>query len=247
MGAVWSLKGRRALVTGGAEGIGLGVVEALAALGAEVLVNRPPDDRWEAAGPIELPPGCEELVADVADSGAVAAMFEGVAEAHGSLDILVNNAGVYPRAEVADVEEALWDDVLGVNLKGMFFCTQAAAPLMEGSDCARVVNLASTDAIKGPPRGVHYSASKGGVVSMTRALAVALAPRINVNAVAPGLTRTRQPERTEREFDEAGPSIPLGRAAEPADIADVVAFLAGPASRYVTGQTIVVDGGATLR
>jgi 3-oxoacyl-[acyl-carrier protein] reductase len=242
----WSLEGRRALVTGGNEGIGLATVKALAALGAEVVVNRPPDDRWKAARAEDLPPGCEQVVADVGDRAAVAAMLDEVADTHGKLDILVNNAGIYPRAEVSEVEEDLWDRIMAVNLKGMFFCAQAAAPLLNQSDCARVVNIASTEAINGPPRGVPYSASKGGVISMTRALATALAPRINVNAVAPGMTRTRQPEMDEREFDRAGNEIPLGRVGEPTDVADVVAFLSGPACRYVTGQTIVVDGGAIL-
>jgi NAD(P)-dependent dehydrogenase (short-subunit alcohol dehydrogenase family) len=239
------LDGRRALVTGGSEGIGLAIVRVLAGLGAEVVVNHPPSGPGSEPTAAELPPGCETVEADVADAEAVAAMFDRLGDG-GVLDILVNNAGVFARAELAELEEAWWDAALDVNLKGAFQCSREASKLFADSRCARIVNVASTAALTGSRRGVHYAASKGGMIAMTRSLALALAPRVTVNAVAPGMTRTRQPGRDARGFREAGTRIPLGRVAEPEDIADVVAFLAGPGGRYITGQTIVVDGGAVL-
>lgn len=244
-GSGQTLPGLRALVTGGCQGIGLATARALLASGAEVVVNRPPD---AAVGPTagDLPPDVLVLEADIADADAVAAMFRRLADGDGQLDILVNNAGIFPRAEALDIDEAQWDAVLDVNLKGAFNCARSAVPLMSGSTCGRIVNVASTAAIRGSRRGVHYAASKGGMIAMTRSLARALAPAITVNAVAPGMTRTRQPGRDARRFAEAGQEIPLGRVAEPEDIADVITFLAGPGSRYITGETIVVDGGAML-
>jgi 3-oxoacyl-[acyl-carrier protein] reductase len=242
----WSLQGRRALVTGGCEGIGLAIVRALTSLGAHVVVNHPPSTRWDTVTSVDLPAECHIVEADIGDSKAITGMFERVADASECLDILVNNAGIFPRTPVTELDESQWDDVLAVNLKGAFLCAQEAVHLLQRSQCARIINISSTAFMTGSPRGVHYAASKGGMVAMTRSLARALAPDITVNAVAPGMTRTRQPERDARSFEEAGSEIPLGRIAEPNDIADVVAFLAGAGSRYITGQTIVVDGGAVL-
>jgi NAD(P)-dependent dehydrogenase (short-subunit alcohol dehydrogenase family) len=205
------------------------------------VVNRPPD-----APAADLPSDVLVLEADIADLDAVAAMFRQLAEDGGQLDILVNNAGIFPRAEPLDIDEGQWDAVFDVNLKGAYNCVRLAAPLMKRSSSARIVNVASTAAIQGSRRGVHYAASKGGMIAMTRSLARALAPTITVNAVAPGMTRTQQPGRDARRFAEAGEEIPLGRVAEPEDIADVITFLSGPGSRYITGETIIVDGGATL-
>lgn len=240
-GKARTVSGLRALVTGGCQGIGLATTRALLASGAEVVVNRPPD-----APAADLPSDVLVLEADIADLDAVAAMFRRLAEDGGQLDILVNNAGIFPRAEPLDIDEGQWDAVFDVNLKGAYNCVRLAAPLMKRSSCARIVNVASTAAIQGSRRGVHYAASKGGMIAMTRSLARALAPTITVNAVAPGMTRTQQPGRDARRFAEAGEEIPLGRVAEPEDIADVITFLSGPGSRYITGETIIVDGGATL-
>jgi len=239
------LDGRRALVTGGCEGIGLAIVWALAGRGAEVFANHPPPGSGGGPDATRLPSGCAMLEADVGSEHAVAAMFERLG-GDGGLDILVNNAGIFPRAEVSEIDEAGWEAVFDVNLKGAFRCAREASRLMRDSPCGRIVNVASTAAITGAARGVHYAASKGGMIAMTCSLARALAPKVTVNAVAPGMTRTSQPGRDARGFRKAGTRIPLGRVAEPEDIAEVVAFLAGPSSGYITGQTIVVDGGAAL-
>jgi len=167
----------------------------------------------------------------------------------GGVDVLVNNAGVYPRVPLLEMRESDWDLVLDVNLKGGFFCAQAAARAMI-ADRRRgsVINMAS-QAIRGAVRGVHYSASKGGVVAMTRAMALELAPHgIRVNAIAPGLTDTAQPRygNTEEELAVMATAVPLGRMAQPEDIAGIAVFLASDEAGHVTGQTLHVNGGSFM-
>jgi len=169
----------------------------------------------------------------------------------GGLDILVNNAGVYPRSPFLELSEREWDWVLDVNLKGSCFCAQAAARAMIAGGRRRgsIINLSSSS-VRGQPRGVHYTASKGGVITMTRSIALELAPHgIRVNAIAPGTTDTAQPRggNTEEELAAMAKTIPLGRMAQPEDIASVAVFLAGDESRHMTGQTLHVNGGLLMR
>ena len=164
-------------------------------------------------------------------------------------DVLVNNAGIYPRSPFLELAEREWDAVLGVNLKGSFLCAQAAARAMVAAGRRGVIINLASQAIRGAPLGVHYTASKGGIVAMTRAMALALAPHgIRVNAVAPGLTDTAQPryEHTEETMAELSRAVPLGHMAAPDDIADVIVFLASDAARHVTGQTIHANGGSFM-
>jgi NAD(P)-dependent dehydrogenase (short-subunit alcohol dehydrogenase family) len=174
---------------------------------------------------------------------------EAAARQLGRLDIMVNNAGVYPRVPMLDMREQDWDYVLDVNLKGTFFGSQAAARAMVAADIhGSIISLASR-AISGAVRGVHYSASKGGIVAMTRAMALELAPhRIRVNAIAPGLTDTAQPRygNSEDEIAAAAAALPLGRMAMPEDIAHTAVFLAGDASALITGQTLHVNSGSYM-
>ena len=167
----------------------------------------------------------------------------------GTPDILVNNAGVFPRSEFLELSEREWDHVLGVNLKGGFLCAQAAARAMvAGQRAGAIVNISSS-AIRGDARGVHYSASKAGVLGMTRAMALALAPhRIRVNAIAPGLTDTAQPRygNTEEQIAVRAREIPLGRIAKPEEIARIAVFLASEDSGWITGELIHVNGGAYM-
>jgi 3-oxoacyl-[acyl-carrier protein] reductase len=177
-------------------------------------------------------------------------MVSAVARELGTPAILVNNAGVFPRVDFLRMTEADWDHVLDVNLKGSFLCAQAAARRMVDAGLGgAIVNLASV-AMRGTPLGVHYSASKAGVMGLTRAMALALAPRrIRVNAIAPGLTDTAQPRygNSEAELVELGRQIPLeGRMARPEEIARVAVFLAAEESGWITGQTIHVNGGAFM-
>jgi 3-oxoacyl-[acyl-carrier protein] reductase len=247
------LAGQVALVTGAQQGIGRALATALARDGADVGVNYL-DDRRAAervAGEVRAA-GRRACVVqgDVSRASDAAAMVDVVARELGAPSILVNNAGVFPRVEFLAMTEADWDHVLDVNLKGSFLCAQAVAQrLVDGGRPGAIVNVASV-AMRGTPLGVHYSASKAGVMGLTRAMALALAPhRIRVNAVAPGLTDTAQPRygNTEAELVEMGRQIPLeGRIARPEEIARVAVFLASDEAGWVTGQTIHVNGGAFM-
>ena len=165
----------------------------------------------------------------------------------GHLDLLVNNAGVLKRTPFLDIAEREWDWILGTNLKGSFFCAQAVAQAMvRAGRAGSIINLTSGAAFRGSPRGVHYCASKGGVVSMTRQMALELAPhRIRVNAIAPGLTDTAQPRygMDEEELASAGRAIPLGHIAQPEEIARAAVFLASDNAGFITGQCLHVNGG----
>ena len=225
---------------------------AFARTGAHVAVNYL-DDREAAqrvAGEVRAAGGKSAVIpGDVARAESAHALVEAAVRDLGGLDVLINNAGVYPRVPFLEMREADWDHVLDVNLKGTFFCAQAAARAMIASGRrGAIINLAS-QAIRGAVRGTHYSASKGGVVALTRAIALELAPHgIRVNAIAPGLTDTAQPRygNTEPELAEMSSAVPLGHMAQPADIADVAVFLASDAARHITGQTIHVNGGSYL-
>ena len=185
----------------------------------------------------------------MADLEQITGMVDTTVSGLGRLDVLVNNAGVFPRVEFLAMTEADWDLVVDINLKGSAFAAQAAARTMvaagiEGS----IINLSSRS-LSGTPRGVHYSATKAGVVGLTRAMALALAPhRIRVNAIAPGLTDTAQPRygNTEAELREMAAAVPLGRMGTPADIAALGVFLASDAASYITGQVHHINGGAYM-
>ena len=243
------LVGMTALVTGGNQGIGWAIAEALARHGARLVVNYPDDARY----PDRLSDLGENAVAvlgNVAQLEEIDAMFAFLDQNVGPIDILVNNAGIYPRAEVLDLDEATWDAVLDVNLKGTFFCAQAAARRMTKRGAGRIINIASDSAIIPAANGAHYCASKAGVVALTKSLALALAPHgVLVNAIAPGLTDTAQPRygMTETEIaDYSRESIPLGRIAQSEDIARATLFLTSDLAAFVTGQTIFVNGGSLM-
>jgi NAD(P)-dependent dehydrogenase (short-subunit alcohol dehydrogenase family) len=247
------LIGNVALVTGAQQGIGQAIALALAREGADVGVNYL-DDRNAAervAGEIRRMGRRASLVrGDVSRASDAEAIVGTVEQELGAPAVLVNNAGVFPRVDFLAMTEAEWDHVLGVNLKGSFLCAQAAARRMvEAGRGGAIVNLGSV-AMRGAPLGVHYSASKAGVMGLTRAMALALAPhRIRVNAIAPGLTDTAQPRygNTEAELVEMGRHIPLGgRMATPEEIARVAVFLAAEDAGWITGQTIHVNGGAFM-
>jgi NAD(P)-dependent dehydrogenase (short-subunit alcohol dehydrogenase family) len=176
-------------------------------------------------------------------------MVEVTQSTFGRLDVLVNNAGVFPRVPFLDMTEADWDLVVDINLKGSAFCAQAAARLMVAAGRGgSIINLSSRS-LAGSVLGVHYSATKAGVVGMTRAMALALAPHgIRVNAIAPGLTDTAQPRygNSEAELQEMARAVPLGRMATPADIAALGVFLASDAASYITGQVHHINGGAYM-
>jgi 3-oxoacyl-[acyl-carrier protein] reductase len=246
------LEGKVALVTGAQQGIGRAIAVALARDGADVGVNFL-DDAAAAemvAGEIRgLGRRAVTVQGDVAQTASVQGMVKTVVDALGPPDVLVNNAGVFPRASFLELPEREWDHVLGINLKGSFLCAQAVArALVAAGRPGAIVNISSS-AVRGDPRGVHYSSSKAGVVGLTRAMALALAPHgIRVNAIAPGLTDTAQPRygNTEEQIAERAREIPLGRIAQPEEIAKVAVFLASAESGWVTGELIHVNGGVYM-
>jgi NAD(P)-dependent dehydrogenase (short-subunit alcohol dehydrogenase family) len=252
------LTGRVALVTGAQQGIGAAIAREFARADADVAINWL-DDEASAIRVAEAvqASGRRAMLyrADVARLDATREMVAAVERDLGPIDVLVNNAGVFPRVAFLDMVESDWDHVFDVNLKGAAFCAQAAARAMVASGRqgsihgGSIINLTSGAAYRGSPRGVHYCASKGGVLSMTRQMALELAPhRIRVNAIAPGLTDTAQPRygMGEEELMALGRSLPLGRLATPEDIAGAAVFLASDAAGFVTGHCLHVNGGGYL-
>jgi NAD(P)-dependent dehydrogenase (short-subunit alcohol dehydrogenase family) len=247
------LANQAALVTGAQQGIGRAIAIALAREGANVAINYL-DDKTAAedvAASVRAA-GAKAVVlaGDIAAAGVPDALVDATVAAFGKIDILVNNAGMFPRVAFLDMTEKDWDFVHSINLKAGFFCAQAAvrAMLAAGTE-GTVINVASAAMFGTSPLGVHYAASKGGVVSMTRAMAGELASRkIRVNAIAPGLTDTAQPRygSTEEELVAMAATIPLGRIGQPEDIANVAVFLASAKSSFMTGQTVHANGGSFM-
>jgi 3-oxoacyl-[acyl-carrier protein] reductase len=243
---------RVVLVTGAQQGIGAATALAFAAAGYDVAINWL--DNATAAEAIAAQVRAQgrrglTVRADVADVEQITGMVETTVGGLDRLDVLVNNAGAFPRVRFLEMTEAEWDLVIDINLKGSAFAAQAAARAMVAAGRGgSIINLSSRS-LAGAVLGVHYSASKAGVVGMTRALALALAPHgIRVNAIAPGLTDTAQPRygNTEDELAEMAKAVPLGRMARPEEIAALGVFLASDAAAYITGQVYHINGGAYM-
>jgi 3-oxoacyl-[acyl-carrier protein] reductase len=239
-----------ALVTGSATGVGRACAVRFAKLGFAVAVNysKSEADAAETARLVEAH-GVPVLVhrATVADDGQVREMVGRTREAFGGLDVLVNNAGTthfIAHTDLEAVTDAVWDDILGVNLKGAFYCARAAMPLLRERK-GSIVNVSSVAGIVGMGSSIPYCASKAAMNCLTQSLARAFGPEVRVNAVAPGPILTRWLEGREAQIAKFLEQAPLGRAATPDDIADAVVYLAC-GTTLTTGQVLVVDGGRTM-
>jgi 2-deoxy-D-gluconate 3-dehydrogenase len=258
----FDLTGKRAVVTGGAMGIGYGIVSRLAEAGADVLLTDLDGDLAESKAAASAESGSKVMSQQVDVSAADAGdLIVAAATEHlGGVDILVNNAGIYPQVPMLEMDRALWDKILAVNLTGLAFVSRAVGRrLVEQGSGGAIVNIASIDALHPSMVGLAaYDASKGGVLMFTRNLALELAPHgVRVNAIAPGGIATEgasrplegsglTPEQMEAMMAGFIESIPLKRIGTPDDIATAAVFLASDAASYVTGELLVVDGGTLL-
>lgn len=241
----------RVIVTGAAQGIGRAVALRVAAPGVHVAV-------WDvrAEGVEETAKLCRNQGAaarawqvDVGDGNQIEAAVAAFEDEWGKPDGLVNNAGIFPRARALDIKLEEWERVLRVNLTGTFVCARSVAARMKDAGGGVIVNTASGRALAGAANGAHYSATKGGIIALTKSLALDWASYgIRVNCIIPGITDTAQPrvEMGDNELYAAGSRIPLGRIGQPQDIAAVVAFLLSDDAAYMTGQSVAVNGGAIM-
>jgi len=241
------MKGQTAVITGGGRGIGKAIAETLARRGVNiVVVDVNIDIASEAAGHLATL-GVKTLAikADVSSSSDVASIFETSAKEFGNIEILVNNAGITRDGLLMRMKEEDWDAVININLKGTFLCTKEVIRLMSRQRYGRIINIASVVAFMGNPGQANYSASKAGIVGLTKTTAREYAGRgVTANAVAPGFITTAMtdalPENIRTEMMKA---IPMSRFGTVEDVANAVAFFASPESGYVTGQVIHVNGG----
>ena len=247
----FSLKGKVALITGASRGIGEAIAYALAQYGAQcILVSRKIEGLQTVADKIRAEGGKAEAIAcHVGDLKQIEALFKEVQERFGRLDILINNAATNPYfGDMLGADEGVWDKTNDVNLKGPFFMIQHAARLMMESGGGSIVNVSSMNGVRPAPLQGIYSITKAGLISMTKAFAKELAAKnIRVNAVLPGLTETKFSKaiiENELVYDYAIRMIPMGRHAQPSEIAGAVLYLVSDAASYTTGTCIAVDGGA---
>src|SRR6186997_1991892 len=233
-----ALDGKVAIVTGGAQGIGAAIASGLEAEGAEVVI-------------VDLEPPERGIQADVASEKDVSAMVEETLERHGRIDALVNNAGLYASLEMrafTEIPLEEWNRVMEVNVASMFLTCRAVVPVMREQGGGKIVNISSGTPFRGVPFLLHYVTSKGAIVSFTRALAKELGKDgIHVNCVAPGFTMTEgvkaQPEVIEKLRDVSVAARTIQRDQLPQDVVGAVVFLCGPGAEFITGQTMVIDGG----
>ena len=258
---LFDLTGKVVVVTGAAKGIGLAIATRLAEAGASLLaVDIDADALAAECDAINTRGGTAKLhVADVSTAEGAVGSVAAAKGAYGQIDVLVNNAGIYPMVPALDLSEEIWDKTLNLNLKGAFFAAQSAAKeMVQSGRGGSIINVASIDGIKPTGNLVHYDSSKGGLNMMTKALAKDLGPKgVRVNSIAPGgvvTPGTAQAAPTEfpagvdpeEMMKQIVAHLPLQRMGEPDDVARLALFLASPASAYMTGSVVVVDGGMLI-
>jgi 3-oxoacyl-[acyl-carrier protein] reductase len=245
------LGGKIAVVTGGAQGIGLAIAETLAGQGAHLVIADIQEEKAEAvAGEISANTGQQAIAVkvDVVDSASSKAMIDRAIDEFGRVDILVNNAGTTRDNLIMRMSEADWDLILNINLKGAFNCSKAVVRPMMKQRYGRIINMSSVSGLAGQAGQTNYSSSKAGLVGLTKALAKELGGRnITVNAVAPGFIETELTANLPQEIKDWGIQLtPLGRFGQPEDVAMAVAFLASDEAGFITGHVLSVDGGMVM-
>lgn len=243
------LTAKAAFVTGAGSGIGKAIAQLFAAEGAQVAVADIDGDRAArtAASIVEAGGSAVALTCDVTAAASIDAAFAATAEAFGGVDVLVNNAGMGQLGTVADLDQETWDRVMALNVRSVFLCSKAAIPLMLARGGGRIINIASVSGITASAGRAAYTASKGAVVMLTRAMALDHAgQRINVNAICPGVVVTAMTEQSLTDPATKQQKLndtPLGRLADPSEIAPAAVYLASADGSFVTGSALVVDGG----
>ncbi len=245
---IFMLKNKVALITGGSRGIGKATALEFARNGAKIAINYNNSEKEakEVADEIEKL-GSETIIvkADISKSEEVKNMINEITRKFGRIDILVNNAGVIEEVGFEDMNEKSFRRMLAVNLKGVFNCVKSVLPFMKKQGGGKIINISSIAGIAGSRVNSAYGAAKAGVINMTKTLSREFADyKINVNAIAPGVVRTEMIDDISKEIiDKYSKETPLGRIAEPEDIARAVLFFASPLSDFITGQVLIVDGG----
>jgi len=246
-----NLTGKVALVTGASRGIGQATAIDLAKAGADIVVNFIGNEAvaQETVEAIEaLGRKAIKIKADVGNADEVQAMVDEAVAAFGHIDILVNNAGITRDGLLIRMKDSDWDDVLNINLKGVYLVTKAVAKLMVKQRAGRIINMTSVSGVTGNVGQANYAAAKAGVIGFTKTCAKELAARgITVNAVAPGFIETAMTDVLPEKIKEGiAATVPLGRMGQPEEIAGVVTFIASDFARYITGQVLNVDGGMVM-
>jgi meso-butanediol dehydrogenase/(S,S)-butanediol dehydrogenase/diacetyl reductase len=241
------LKEKRVLVTGGASGIGYATALRFVNEGCRVVILDNAPSALDMARS-ELPLLAGGVCADVSDPDAVATAFKQVDEIMGGIDILVSNAGISFRKPFVETEYTQWSKVLRVNLDGMFLCARAAIERMQPQQSGVILFTASTNGYEGYPLYADYNASKAAVINLTKTIAMECAPWLRINSVNPGYTLTpmQKAEYTPEMMDAVNAQIPMGRHADPSEIAALFAILASSEAQYITGTAITCDGGESL-
>jgi NAD(P)-dependent dehydrogenase (short-subunit alcohol dehydrogenase family) len=253
---LFSLAGKTAIITGASRGIGLGIARGFAAAGARVLItSRHEDEAKVAAGDIEAEFGRQAIgiAADVSKVADVDQMVQAALNAWGQIDILMTNAGIInrPRANAWEIDEATWDSIIDINLKGTFLCCRRVLMEMVPRRSGKIICMASIMSVIGQAGHSPYVATKGGINQLVKALALEAAPYgINVNAIGPTYIRSDLVDVTLQDpakREEVLSKLPLGRIGEPEDLMGACIFLASPASNYITGHLLMIDAGHTIQ